>query len=169
MSKDKKEYDRVRYIENADKFKKRRLDYYYNNKEEQQSKAQKHYEKNKERIKQKARAYREKNKEQIKLRTYGSPSNRWKSMCHSARVGNKLVLLTREEFIKWAIDNKHCNYCNIEFKESGSGVDRVDSSRDYELRNIVTCCKKCNHAKNALTVDEFKEHITRVYEHFCKE
>jgi hypothetical protein len=66
-----------------------------------------------------------------------------------------------------------CNYCNAEpsgcWKGSHgrkyiyNGLDRVDSSRDYTLDNIVPCCKKCNMAKGSTEINEFRDWIERVY------
>lgn len=44
-----------------------------------------------------------------------------------------------------------------------SGIDRIDSNKGYELDNVVPCCKWCNIAKNDSTVDEFKNHIFKMY------
>lgn len=45
-----------------------------------------------------------------------------------------------------------------------NGIDRIDSSKGYELDNVVTCCKKCNIAKHVQSTEEFKEHIRQLYE-----
>jgi hypothetical protein len=42
-------------------------------------------------------------------------------------------------------------------------VDRVDSSKGYEKGNIVITSYKCNCAKNDMSIDEFKELITQLY------
>lgn len=45
------------------------------------------------------------------------------------------------------------------------GIDRVDSSKGYEVGNIVTCCGICNMMKNSLSVDDFLNHIKRINEY----
>lgn len=66
-----------------------------------------------------------------------------------------------------------CHYCGIPpsneaktRKSNGSfiynGIDRIDSSSGYEIDNVVTCCKRCNVAKNDMTYDEFVEWVNRV-------
>ena len=45
-----------------------------------------------------------------------------------------------------------------------NGIDRVDSSKGYTLDNCVPCCSKCNYAKHEMSVEEFKEYITNVYQ-----
>lgn len=47
-----------------------------------------------------------------------------------------------------------------------NGIDRVDNSRGYEIDNVVPCCGECNTAKNNLTVDQFKNLIKNIYEHW---
>lgn len=87
--------------------------------------------------------------------------------------------LTLKEFKE--ITSKNCNYCgkkpeNISLTRVNkdinltkyksyiyNGIDRIDSSKGYEKRNIVPCCKWCNIAKGNKTVKEFKEHIFKMH------
>jgi len=78
--------------------------------------------------------------------------------------------------------NKPCFYCgsepsnkmtnswrsNSEYTESFvyQGIDRVSSSKGYELDNCVPCCKTCNIAKMSMTQDEFKSWVNRIYNHW---
>jgi hypothetical protein len=43
-----------------------------------------------------------------------------------------------------------------------SGIDRVDSSKDYTVENVVPCCKICNYAKSNMSVSEFKEWAIKI-------
>lgn len=43
-----------------------------------------------------------------------------------------------------------------------NGLDRVDNSCGYSMDNVVPCCKVCNAAKSAMTLDEFKAWVLRV-------
>lgn len=43
-----------------------------------------------------------------------------------------------------------------------SGIDRLDSSLGYEIGNCVSCCKRCNQAKNDMSVVEFLEMCNKV-------
>lgn len=54
--------------------------------------------------------------------------------------------------------NRHVYKCN--------GIDRIDSSKGYVDGNCASACKYCNWAKNSQTVDQFKDHITKIYNHF---
>lgn len=56
------------------------------------------------------------------------------------------------------IDNKwHYGY------SVHNGIDRIDNTRGYTLDNCVTCCKRCNQAKNDMTKFEFYLWIEKVY------
>lgn len=49
-----------------------------------------------------------------------------------------------------------------------NGVDKVIPSLGYIRANCVSCCKYCNRAKSDLTIDEFKNLITLLYNNFVK-
>lgn len=65
------------------------------------------------------------------------------------------------------IVSKPCAYCglppsNIKRTKNSlpegfkySGIDRVDSLKDYEIENVVPACKVCNFAKSNMTKQEF--------------
>lgn len=71
--------------------------------------------------------------------------------------------------------SSRCAYCGIEpsqilkrLKTDNiqiiyNGIDRVDSSKGYFFDNCVPCCRICNQAKSILTVEQFKDHIKRIY------
>lgn len=44
------------------------------------------------------------------------------------------------------------------------GIDRVDSNKQYTVDNCVPCCITCNVMKNALTLEQFNEHILHLAE-----
>lgn len=78
-----------------------------------------------------------------------------------------------------SIIKKPCTYCLAQsskairhqrYKEINSsfvfycnGIDRVDSNKGYTKSNCVSCCKRCNSAKNDQTVGEFTEWVKKVY------
>lgn len=49
-----------------------------------------------------------------------------------------------------------------------NGIDRVDSAKGYISGNCISCCTTCNYAKNTMTIEQFKQWIQKVYEHYCK-
>lgn len=92
--------------------------------------------------------------------------------------------LTKQDFMNMLFEK--CYYCNSEpyntFKmREGSrvqtekrsvnynGIDRIDNNKGYVLENCVTCCKNCNVMKMQLELDEFKEHITKIYRFYIKD
>lgn len=63
---------------------------------------------------------------------------------------------------------KECYYCGGALNNTGSGLDRIDSSKGYSLDNVVKCCKICNQMKNDLGQVDFFEHINNIYaKHVC--
>ena len=92
--------------------------------------------------------------------------------------------LTLNEFVE--IATKNCAYCgakpasfnHYKFQKNKmkkfsydraeikiNGIDRIDSSKGYEIGNCAPCCKNCNFAKSKLTVEEFKIHVLKMYTH----
>jgi len=47
-----------------------------------------------------------------------------------------------------------------------NGIDRIDNNKGYIEGNVVTCCKKCNSAKNSMTNLEFKDFICKLYNNY---
>ena len=83
--------------------------------------------------------------------------------------------LTFEEFNSIIVQN--CHYCGkkpqynprwvkIEHKDQPkflhNGVDRIDSSKGYTVKNTVPCCSKCNLMKNVMSAEEFLEHVFQI-------
>lgn len=83
------------------------------------------------------------------------------------------------------IVNKKCVYCNREPYDkkcrnhtSNSslegdclilhGIDRVIPNLGYTIGNVVTCCKYCNRAKSDLSLEDFKNLITLIFENYVK-
>jgi len=59
----------------------------------------------------------------------------------------------------------NCYYCGSKVKSTGSGLDRIDSAKDYTINNVVTCCHTCNWMKRSLSVSEFLNHIRKIISH----
>jgi len=90
---------------------------------------------------------------------------------------NKLNNISIEDYGKLVFSN--CHYCNsnpsnlVKNKKYGgpffyNGLDRINSDLDYSIENCVTCCIKCNRAKNNMTYDEFKNWVKSIYSFFIK-
>jgi hypothetical protein len=69
--------------------------------------------------------------------------------------------LTDEEFASFW--NKECYYCGDEIKTVG--IDRIDSTKGYDINNTVPCCTQCNIIKMDYTQHEFLTKIKQIYEY----
>lgn len=82
------------------------------------------------------------------------------------------VELTYEDFVS-VISAGKCFYCETPLiwaeynfcrsKLRAYQIDRIDSKGSYNKDNCVACCKNCNWAKNAVSVEEFYVWISRAY------
>jgi len=71
------------------------------------------------------------------------------------RTKDGLVLpfeLEKEAFEKLVFSE--CYYCGAPPKPV-NGIDRVDNRLGYLSGNVVSCCRRCNRAKDDMTVEEF--------------
>lgn len=72
------------------------------------------------------------------------------------------------------ISQSNCHYCNCapsnnfnRYKDpvrifNYNGLDRIDSSQNHSIENVVSCCKVCNFAKADLAIDDFYKWIKRI-------
>ncbi len=59
-----------------------------------------------------------------------------------------------------------CAYCGCKPSPTDpNGINRVINKQEYITLNCVSCCKICNVWKNALTKEEFLNHIQEVYKY----
>ena len=69
---------------------------------------------------------------------------------------------------------KSCFYCgrkpfNVQHRKNTwgkfvfSGIDRIDNTKSYKVKNVVPCCKDCNFMKKNYSYKEFIEIITLIY------
>jgi hypothetical protein len=61
-----------------------------------------------------------------------------------------------------SILKQSCHYCG---KKESNGIDRIDSTRGYDMDNILPCCKICNVMKMIHSYDDFTSHIAKIYNH----
>lgn len=98
---------------------------------------------------------------------------RWK---HRAKKKGLSFSLTREQLFE--LSKSNCFYCGaapaqVRSNPHGNGsfvyngLDRLDNSQGYTPENVVPCCGTCNHAKATLSVDEFRDLVRRIYEHWA--
>lgn len=58
---------------------------------------------------------------------------------------------------QFAIDNGKFIY---------NGLDRIDSKLPHNKNNVVSCCSDCNYAKSDMSLEKFRDWISRVYNNF---
>ncbi len=61
---------------------------------------------------------------------------------------------------------KHLSYRNWIFV---NGIDRLNNENFYSIENTVPCCQRCNEGKMALSLNEFDNWITKVYNRRTKD
>lgn len=84
------------------------------------------------------------------------------SYISNARRAGHIWSLLDNEFL--VLLQASCNYCGVYPAE---GVDRVNSDIGYIKDNCVSCCRDCNWAKSAYTLEEFNQQIEVLFETFC--
>ncbi len=67
--------------------------------------------------------------------------------------------ITIEDF--GAILTLPCQYCGMK----ATTIDRINSNLGYVYGNVNPCCLRCNIMKNDLPLEQFLEHIKRVYKY----
>ena len=100
----------------------------------------------------------------------------WKvdfAKCKRSIGSSREWALTLEQYIRLVTDV--CYYCGTQPEQIArgvgmghlrrNGIDRVDSSLEYEIGNCVPCCRPCNIGKSDLTIAEFAEHTRRMFNH----
>lgn len=118
---------------------------------------------NKDKIKKYSYRWKNKNPEKERKR-HLKPNARFISAKNSATTRGKDWNISIEEFTKLIL--QPCNYCNNQMgggDNYGSGLDRINNSIDYQLDNVIPCCKICNSMRNRyLTIEETKIAITAI-------
>ena len=77
---------------------------------------------------------------------------RFKHCKDGAKRRGYLFKLSYEEYINLSM--QECYYCG-EIQKIGNGVDRLNNSKGYIKGNCVSCCRRCNVAKNIYTKEEY--------------
>lgn len=96
----------------------------------------------------------------------------------AVNVINDIKFKARKRGIEWHLTHEEafklitsaCAYDGYvpNWPEDRVGIDRIDSDGHYTTDNVVSCCFPCNSAKNAMSVDQFKAWVFRVYNHLFK-
>ena len=90
---------------------------------------------------------------------------------YNAEKRNYEFSLTNEEF--FFLIEQECYYCGTSpetvwkshRKEHNTviynGIDRKNNDLGYTLENSCSCCKRCNYFKNNISLDDFKNLVTK--------
>lgn len=96
------------------------------------------------------------------LRKYGQTiKGRYNHYKTGAKQRGLIFSLTKEQFESFW--QKPCYYCGGEINTIG--LDRIDSSKNYTLNNIVPCCEKCNKMKLIMSQQDFINQCSKVYKY----
>jgi hypothetical protein len=140
-----------------------RKQYYEQHKEEVKQKNKQYYEQHKEEAKQKNKQYKERHKEEIE-QICKTTRSRYMTLQSSAKRRNIEINLSFEDFV--SISSQPCVYCGeVCLDTVGCHLDRWMNSKGYMIDNVVSCCGKCNMAKNIMDGPEFLEWIDKVSKH----
>lgn len=82
----------------------------------------------------------------------------------NAKKKHREFLITRIQFENLILSK--CHYCGS--LDGFNGVDRVDNSKGYNLKNVVSCCYFCNQAKHIFDALEFDNWIDRLVDNRLK-
>lgn len=96
-------------------------------------------------------------------------SNLYADYKYSAKIRNISWDLQFSDFVD--LVSKSCYYCGQEpilrnqnnYEIFANGIDRIDSSKGYSVDNCVPCCSRCNYMKLDLSVNDFLNHISKIY------
>lgn len=82
--------------------------------------------------------------------------------CGHTDIRNNLFLKgkSREGYITRYTEQQMKEYavlCN--------GIDRIDSSKGYEIDNCVSCCLQCNYMKHEMSQKQFYDKIEKIMSH----
>jgi len=72
--------------------------------------------------------------------------------------------LTAEESLSLVM-NANCAYCNYPSKTSLT-LDRLDSTKNYDIGNVVPCCFRCNMMKHVLLPEVFLDKVRVIASRF---
>lgn len=93
-----------------------------------------------------------------------SPIGKYNAYRNKAKSRGIDWTLTMEEFSGFW--QNPCSYCGD--KIDTIGLDRVNNQAGYSAGNIVSCCIKCNIAKNDMGLSEFQEWLGRIAQHYLR-
>lgn len=162
MVKNKKETDRLYYLEHKEQILERRRQRYKENKEKELENSKKYYEEHKDKISEYNKQYNTTNNEKLK---------KYKKDYYNTKHGRAMRLAyhymsedlnhSRGESTlmpEWIVDNifsgQNCHYCG-ETDWTKLGCDRKDNDKPHTPDNVVCCCAECNKKKGTTPYEEY--------------
>jgi hypothetical protein len=104
-------------------------------------------------------------------------NNQYKAIKSNALSRKIEFNLSKKEVFR--IINENCFYCGQEpcinnnskygtkarktSEYKSNGIDRIDSSKPYNIDNVVACCSVCNLMKNKFSKELFFEKVALIY------
>lgn len=85
---------------------------------------------------------------------------RWNQYLSNCRLTNRDFTLNYEEFE--SLIRGTCTYCG---EIPAMGIDRVANDVGYEIGNVVSCCGRCNRMKSSLPLNEFLDHLKKMFDY----
>ena len=103
----------------------------------------------------------------------GSLSTYYDQYKRGAEIRGYEFALNLEEFKK--IIKKPCYYCKASPTERDrfyypikvNGIDRIDNTKGYSMKNVVACCTTCNRMKGTLSFSVFMDYVTKIADRSC--
>lgn len=150
------------FEENQERVKEHRKQYSQEHAEEKRA----YNQANKEYFKQKRKEYEQQNIDKVReqrkrYRKYLKA--RYKKYELGAKKRGLPFELSLEEFDE--ITKMPCEYCGGYSDELNgikfNGIDRIDSSKGYTVKNSVPCCEMCNRMKLDYDLEDFLEHVKK--------
>jgi hypothetical protein len=89
------------------------------------------------------------------------PLSRFKKYKRSAAERGYLWSITFEDFMKYW--KAPCSHCGSPIETIG--LDRICSSKPYQLDNIEPCCATCNRIKSDMTTEDLYKHLEKIRKH----
>lgn len=113
-----------------------------------------------ERSAKNAREYHEKNKEHLNKKARLSTTERIKVLKESAEKRHIEWNLSDQQAKKYLTEK--CYYCDYISDDHLNGIDRLDSSKSYSIKNTVPSCKWCNKMKNTIDPVTFLKRVKHI-------
>lgn len=67
----------------------------------------------------------------------------------------------------WSFWQKPCTYCGSEIETIG--LDRINSSKGYNIKNVTPCCSRCNEMKMGDNIENWVSHMRKILKHMDEE